>query len=185
MHKYHRLPLSALLSGAILCFTLTANAAEPAASPVDRLNDWLGTWKFDSTKLDTKYSHAGTETGETTCAWQSSHGYMICESVGDDIDPAQGIKPDNLSIFYYMTADKTLRHTFMEHDDGGTMLGTTTIDGNTWTVISQIPRRSGGTADLRDTYVFVTPAKRTMKTEISIDNGAHWTEISHTVLTKV
>jgi hypothetical protein len=48
-----------------------------------------------------------------------------------------------------------------------------------------VARRSGGVADVRDVYQFVAPGKRLMTREISTDNGAHWTEITQSVATKM
>jgi hypothetical protein len=185
MRRSHRLLLGSLAAGATLSLALAvgAVAAEPATSPLDRLNVWEGHWKFQSERKETPFSHAESEAGEGTCAWQPGHGYMICNFLGDAVDPEEGIRPDNLVIFYYSQAEKAYKHTFMAHE-GGPLESTTTIDGDTWRLTYQVPRRSGGTADVRDTYIFGS-AEVSLKTEVSIDKGAHWTEISHTALTKV
>jgi hypothetical protein len=58
------------------------------------------------------------------------------------------------------------------------------VDGNVWTRPFEIPRRSGGVAEAREIYNFVSPDKQLARLEISIDKGAHWTVVNEAVGTK-
>ena len=59
------------------------------------------------------------------------------------------------------------------------------VDGNVWTRPFENPRRSGGVADAREIYNFVSPDKHLARLEISLDKGAHWTVVNEAVGTKV
>jgi len=180
-----RLPVNALVPGAVLALALASNAAamDAASSQLGRLDVWQGHWKFEADRKATPFSRAEVETGEGKCAWLPNHGYMVCDYLGDKIDPDEGAVPNNLVIFSYNRAAKNYNRIFMSRE--GSQDWTVAIAGNIWTAMTEVPRQKGGTADLRDTYDFVSPAKVMVKTEISIDKGAHWTEISETGLTKV
>jgi hypothetical protein len=154
-----------------------------ADTPQDRLAFWQGHWKFQSETKQTPYSHALTESGNAQCAWQFNRRYMVCEYVVDKMTPDDADKPDNLAILHFSDAEKSYVHTGV-YIDGDPMTARIVIDGNSWVGTSRIPRRSGGMAVLRNTQELLSPSKWTMKTEISVDGGAHWTEISNTIATK-
>lgn len=183
MRRSRRLLVEALVPGAALTLALVSNAVA-VSRPLDRLELWDGQWNFQSETKETAFSHALTESGDAKCAWQPNHSYMICEYVVDKVHPDDGSRPDNLSILYYSNADKAYKRTFMSRE-GDPRENTMVVEGNTWTETYHVTRRSGGTADMRHILEFVSPGKQLIKTEVSIDKGAHWTEISQTVATKV
>src|SRR5215475_1967275 len=80
---------------------------QATAAPPDRLGYWEGHWIFRSEVKETPYSHALTESGDGHCAWQSSHRYMICEYIVDEMSPDDPHKPDNLVVYHYGDSGKT------------------------------------------------------------------------------
>ena len=52
-----------------------------------------------------------------------------------------------------------------------------TVNGNIWTRTSRVQRRSGGIANTRTTYTFVSPDEHVAQYEISIDKSALWTVV--------
>ena len=178
MHRFRGTSFAAL--GAVACFTFAAHAAP---SPLDKLNVWQGDWRYKSEYKETKFSHAGTNTGEGKCAWLPFHGFMVCDFLSDKVDADIGVRDDDIFVLRYSIAEKAYRYTRIV-PQGLPQEGATETDGSTWTVTMQIPRKSGGTAEMRDVYHFVSSDKRVMTTEISIDNGASWTKIGETVATR-
>jgi hypothetical protein len=55
------------------------------------------------------------------------------------------------------------------------------VDGNVWTRPFEIRRQSGGVADAREVYTFVSRDKQFARLEISTDKGAHWTLVNEAV----
>ncbi len=108
---------------------------------------------------------------------------MVCDYLGLRPDPEDGRVTTDLSIFYYSDVDKTFKHTgvFLE---GGPHEGVVHVDGNVWTRPFEIPRRSGGMADAREIYTFVSADKHLARLEISADKGAHWTLVNEAVGTR-
>lgn len=58
------------------------------------------------------------------------------------------------------------------------------VEENVWTRPFEIQRRSGGVANAREIYQFISPDKQLARLEISTDKGAHWTLVNEAVGTK-
>jgi hypothetical protein len=109
---------------------------------------------------------------------------MACSFLSLMPDPNQGNRISNgATLFYYSDVDKTFKYTEV-HPEGGPDEGTALVDGNVWTEPREIQRRSGGTANGRFVYNFVSPNKILARFEISTDKGAHWTLVDEFVDTK-
>ena len=176
--------LGKMTLGSIGLVMIAATQAAAADTPPDKLGYWEGHWKFQSEVKNTPYTKALTESGDGHCAWQFSHRYMVCEYIVDKMTPDDPDKPDNLTIYHYSDADKSFKYTSVT-PEGTPSDSTVSMDGNTWTVTYQVKRRNGGTADVRHIQHFLSPTKWTMRAEVSVDRGGHWTEISRTVSMKV
>src|SRR5690242_12052988 len=50
-----------------------------ATQPIDALDRFAGTWQSHGTFVDSPYGKAGAADATTTCAWSSSHEFMICQ----------------------------------------------------------------------------------------------------------
>ena len=172
---------------ATLALALLAGAAAPlskASDPDDRINIWEGRWKEVVETKETPYSHAHSVPTHLTCGWSADRGFMVCEYLGEKIDPDKGRPSDHLSIFTYDDKSKTYKHLGISKDYK-TLEETATIDGNLWHYNYELPADNGKKLLLRDSYEFVTPEKRVTRIEISSDDGAHWTLLSEAVGIKV
>jgi hypothetical protein len=174
----------AALAAAFL-LALTAGAAAPqSSSPRDKLAVWVGHWKNHIETKETPFGHARTDDYDAKCSLLPHGAFVVCDYLGLQPDPDDGRIVTDLGIFYYSDVDKTFKHTgvFLE---GGPHEGVVVVDGNVWTRPFEIPRRSGGVAEAREIYTFVSPDKHLARLEISTDKGAHWTVVNEAVGTKV
>ena len=175
---------SAMALSSIGVASIAATRATANDTSTDKLGYWEGHWRFESHVKETPYSHALIETGNGHCTWQASRHYMVCEYIVDKMTPDDPVKPDNLVVYHYNASKNALVYTSIT-PEGAPNVSTVAIEGNEWTVAYQVPRQSGGTADIRHIQKFLSPTRWTMATEISVDRGEHWSAISETVSNKV
>lgn len=177
MHKTSFMGSAAL--GAACLLTLTAGVtAQGSPPPHDELAAWTGHWKVRIETKETQFGHAKTEDFDAKCSFFPNGTFMFCDYLSLQPDAH-----DDIALFYYSDVDKTFKYTNVAQE-GGPDENTMTVDGNVWTRPFKIQRRSGGTADARETYTFVSPDKQLGRLEISIDKGVHWTVVNEAVGTK-
>ncbi len=171
--------LAALLASAV---TLS-HAGTP--DPNDRMSIWVGRWHEVVETKETAISHAASTPAHLTCAWTADRGYMVCEYLGEKVDPNEGKLLDHLSIFAYDSKGKTYKHLGISKDYKTLEETPISIDGNLWHYNYQLSSATGKKIDLRDSYEFVTPEKRITRIEFSLDGGRTWTLMSEAVGTKI
>jgi hypothetical protein len=181
--------LKALLMGsaalpATSLLALTAVApAQDSSSPREKLAVWAGHWKIHIETRQTQFSHAKTEDYDGKCSFLPHGTFMVCEFLSLQPDPASGRVTNDVVLMYYSDVDKTFKYTNVA-PQGGAHEDVMLLDGNIWTRPFTIPRRSGGVANAREIYDFVSPEKRLARLEISTDQGSHWTLVNEAVGTK-
>jgi hypothetical protein len=175
---------SAALSAAFL-LALTASATAPdSSSPHDKLAVWAGHSKVHIEAKETQFGHAKTEDYDAKCSFQPHGTFMACEYLSLQPDSDSGRVVNDVALIYYSDVDKTFKYTNVA-PEGGPREDIMTVDGNVWTRTGEIPRRSGGVANTRTTYNFVSPDKHLARFEISLDKGANWIVVFEAVGTKV
>lgn len=168
--------------GVELLLALTAGATAQASLPSrDRLAVWAGHWKSHGEVKETEFGHARTFDYDIQCSFLPHAAFMACSFLSLMPDPNHGNRISNgATLFYYSDVDRTFKYTEV-HPEGGPYEGTAHVDGNIWTEPREIQRQSGGTADGRFVYNFVSPDKILARFEISTDKGAHWTLVDEFV----
>ena len=172
--------LTTVLVTAFLLALTTGAIAQGKSSPHDKLALWVGHWKVHIVTKDTQFSHAKAENFDAKCAFFPDDTFMFCDYKGLQPGADSGPAVDDVALFYYSNVDKTFKYTNVARE-GGPREDTMAVDGNVWTRPFKIQRRSGGVADAREIYTFVSPDKQLGRLEISIDKGAHWTVVNDAV----
>ncbi len=186
MRAYEKFSLGSAALGAAFLLALTAGAAaqDSSSSPHRKLAVWAGHWKVRIETKETQFGHARTENYDTKCSFLPHGTFMVCEYLSLQPDPVDsGGAINDVSLLYYSDVDKTFKYTNVA-PQGGPREDVFHVDGNVWTRPFQIQRRSGGVADAREIYTFVSPNKQLGRLEISTDKGAHWTVVNEAVGTK-
>jgi len=185
MRASKKFPMRSVAFGAALLLALTAGAtAQDSPSPHDKLAVWAGHWKRHGEVKETEFSHARTFDYDVRCSFLPHGAFMACDSLSMMPDPNHGNRIWNqIDVFYYSDVDKTFRYTEVK-PEGAPDEGTALVDGNVWTEPREIQRKSGGTADARFVFNFVSPDKTLARFEISTDRGAHWILVDEFVDTK-
>jgi hypothetical protein len=173
---------SAALGAALLALTAGATAQD-ASSPREKLALWAGHWKIRIESKETQFGHAKTEDYDGKCSFLPHGTFMACEYLSRQPDPDSGRVINDVALLYYSDTDKTFKYTNVA-PEGGPHEDIFHVDGNVWTRPFEITRRSGGVADAREIYTFVSPDKQLARLEISTDKGAHWTVVNQAVGTK-
>jgi hypothetical protein len=170
--------------GAASLFALIAGAtAQDPLSPRDKLATWAGHWKVHIETKETQFGHAKTEDYDTRCSFLPHGAFMGCEYLSLQPDPDSGRVINDVSLIYYSDIDKTFKYTNVA-PEGGPREDVMTVDGNVWTRRGEIPRRSGGVADTRTIYNYVSSDKHLARFEISLDKGAHWIVVFEAIGTR-
>ncbi len=174
---------AAVLS-AVFLFALTAAAApKDASSPRNKLALWAGHWRVRIDTRETPFAHARTQAFDAKCSFLPHHTFMVCEYLSLQPDPDVGHIINDVAIVYYSEVDKTFKYTNVA-PEGGPHEDVMHVDGNVWTRPFEIPRASGGVADAREVYTFISPDKQLARLEMSIDKGAHWILVNEAIGTK-
>jgi hypothetical protein len=172
-----------LLSAALL-LALTAGATDQgASSPRDKLAAWAGHWKVRIETKETQFGRAKTEDYDAKCSFLPHGAFMGCEYLSMQPDADLGRVINDVALIYYSEVDKTFKYTNVA-PEGGPSENVMSVDGNVWTRPFEIQRQSGGVADAREVYTFVSRDKQFARLEISTDKGAHWTLVNEAVGTK-
>ena len=179
MRTYKTFFMGSAALGAASLIALTAGAtAQGSASSHDALAAWVGHWKVHIETKETQFSHAKAEDFDAKCSFFPNGTFMFCDYLSLQPDAH-----DDIALFYYSDVDKTFKYTNVAQE-GGPEENTMTVDGNVWTRPFKIQRRSGGVADAREIYTFVSPDKQLGRLEISTDKGTHWTVVNEAFGTK-
>jgi hypothetical protein len=183
MHMLKNSSMASAALGAAFLFVLTAGApAQDSSSTRDQLALWTGHWKIRIETKETQFDHAKTEDYDAKCSLLPHGTFVVCEYLSLQPGP-EGRIINDVSLIYYSEIDKTFKYTNVA-PEGGPREDVFHIDGNVWTRQFEIPRRSGGVADARNVYEFVSPNKHLARFEMSTDKGAHWTVVFEAVGTK-
>ena len=185
MRVSEKISMRSAALGAAFLFALTAGAAaRDAPFAHDKLAMWAGHWKIHGEVKETQFGHARTFDYDVQCSFLPFGAYMVCDDLSLRPDPNHGNRiSDGAHLFYYSDVDKTFKYTEV-FPEGGPREGVALVDGNVWTEPLQIKERSGGMADARFIYNFVSPGKVLARFEISTDKDAHWTVADEFVETK-
>jgi hypothetical protein len=172
------------LAAALLLALAAGATAQDSPSPRDKLAVWAGHWKRHGEVRETQLGHARTFDYDIQCSFLAHDAYMACDALSAMPDPNHGDRiSETAHLFYYSDVDKAFKYTEV-HPEGGPREGVFLIDGNVWTEPLEVPSRSGGEADARFRFDFVSPDKILGRFEISLDKGAHWTVVDEFVDTK-
>jgi hypothetical protein len=171
------------LGAAFLCVLAAGATRQHSSSPRDQLVAWAGHWKVRIETKETQFGHAGTEDFDAKCSFLPHGAFMACEYLSLQPDPDAGHIINDVALLYYSDADKTFKYTNVA-PEGGPREDVFHVDGNVWTRPFGISRASGGVADAREIYTFVSPDKQLARLEISTDKGAHWTVVNEAAGTK-
>jgi hypothetical protein len=182
MHVPKSFLLGLALSTAFL-LALTVGAAPPVSSQHDKLAAWAGHWRVRIETKETQFGHARTDDYDSKCSFLPNGVFLSCDYLSMQPDPESGHVVDDVAIVYYSDVDNTFKYTNIALE-GGPQENRMTVEGNVWTRPFEIPRKSGGVADARETYTFVSPDKELGRLEISLDKGAHWIVVNEAVGTR-
>jgi hypothetical protein len=170
------------LGAAFLCALTVGATAQDSRSSRDQLAVWTGHWKIRIETKETQFDHAKSEDFDAKCSLLPNGTFVVCEYLSLQPGPEDRII-DDVSLIYYSDVDKTFKYTNVA-PEGGPHEDVFHVDGNVWTRPFEIPRRSGGVVNARETYNFVSTGKHMAQLEISTDKGAHWTVVNEAVGTK-
>jgi hypothetical protein len=166
--------------GAALLAALTLGARAEDSSPHDQLARWAGHWKVRIVTKETQFFHAKTEDYDSKCAFLPHGTFLACEYLSLQPDADSGRVINDVALLYYSDVDKSFKYTNVA-PEGGPREDVFRVEGNVWTRPFEIQRRSGGVANAREVYEFVSPDKQLARFEISTDKGAHWTVVNEAV----
>ncbi len=148
---------------------LLAAAPVSAATGIDALGRLEGTWQATATALATPYSKAGSTTGDTVCAWSSSHDFLICQqAVSSD-----GQITHDVAVYTYDSAGVKY-HFYAARVNGVSDVGIT-VDDNGITYTSTFAD-GGKNVTVRTLNVWDDPDHYRFWTEYSTD-GTHWSRM--------
>ncbi|HUA08293.1 MAG TPA: hypothetical protein VMA98_03395 [Candidatus Acidoferrales bacterium] len=174
-----------IVAAAALAFGLAVSArasTSDSASPLEKLNVWVGRWTLAEESRETPYSHAFSISWGADCSWMPNQSYMICDFESDGVDPAAGGVENNLSLFTYSTSDRAYHHMGITRD-AKPLFEKMDVIGDIWTDRFELPYK-GKILYCRDVYTFTSPSSYTHRFEISDDQGSSWTLVSTAVATK-
>jgi hypothetical protein len=166
-------------------FALAAGAIAQDSSPSrNKLAVWAGHWKVRIETKETQFDHSRTEEYDAKCSFLPHGAFMVCEYLSLQPNPVDsGGALNDVSLLYYSDVDKAFKYTSVA-PEGGPHEDVMHVDGNVWTRPFEIQRRSGGMAEAREIYTFISPDRQAARLEISLDKGAHWTVVHVAVGTK-
>jgi hypothetical protein len=175
--------LGALGAALVPALSVGAPPEDPSAQR-GKLTLWAGHWKRHGEVKETQFGHARLFDYDVKCAVLPFGAYVVCNSLSARPDPNDGGRISNeINAYYYSDVDKTFKCTHLNME-GGPRENVVQVDGNVWTEPLQIPKRSGGMADARFVYTFVSADKKLARFEISLDKGATWIVVDEFVDTR-
>src|SRR5271155_5130057 len=155
---------SAALAAAFLLALSAGVTAQDASSQRSKLAVWVGHWKIHIETKETQFGHAKTEDYDAKCSFLPDGAFMVCDYLSLRPDPDSGHIIDDVSLVYYSDVDKAFKYTNVA-PEGGPHEDVVVVDGNVWTRSFEIQRRSGGVANAREIYSFVSPEKHLARLE--------------------
>ena len=167
-----------VLSLAVPCLAF-GQAQPPKPGPeVQKLADFVGTWKSDGELKAGPWGPAGKISGTSTCEWFAGGFHVVCrvESTGP-----MG-KMTELEIVGYDAESKVYTY-YGINSLGGSDSATGSLAGNTWTWVWD-GKADGKPARYRITEMHVSPTSYTVKFEYSVTGGP-WIVFGESKDTKV
>lgn len=135
---------------------------------VEQLGRLVGTWDGPGRFVDTAYSHAGTASAVTTCAWSNDHVFVICQQRV----VLNGKTTSDVAVYTYDAAAKTYHfYTIGVASANGTKLN---VDANTMTYTDTFTDGTKRVAT-RTLNIWENPARYAWRSEFSLDGGTTWT----------
>lgn len=141
--------------------------AVAAADPLDSLDRFAGTWHSQGTFVDSPYGKAGTADATTTCAWSTSHTFMICQQSVT----MSGATTADVAIYTYDADAKVYR--FYNVQTNRAVPIVITVDDKSVTYPVSF-KNNGRDVTIRTVNVWDSPSLYRWRTEYSNDNGATW-----------
>jgi len=154
-----------------LCACAHSQSAPPpaptAASGVEAITAYAGTWKTEIEHLDSKFSKAGKETTiiRNDC-WRSGE-YFACHQYVDE-------KPVVVLVFTYSAKDDVYHSYVIPPDGSEPHMGTLLVKGNTWTFPWEDKDDAGKPLYFRVVNVWSSPETIDYRQEFSADRVT-WT----------
>jgi hypothetical protein len=152
-----------------VAMVLFAIAPVRAATGVEALGRFEGTWQSTATALATPYRKAASTSGDTTCAWSLSHEFLICQQAVT----SDGQLTHDVAVYTYDPASAKY-HFYAARVNGvsdvGIIVDTTGIE-YTNTFVD-----GGKNVTVRTLNVWDDPDHYRFWTEYSSD-GIHWTKM--------
>jgi len=138
-------------------------------SPIEKLGAFVGKWEGTGEMVNSSYSQAGKNSGETNCNWSPSHGFLICDQT---VHLPTGTQND-LSLYTYNESDKAYAFFGHSRNDRNTRSPKLTIEGNVWTYSNEF---DDGAKHIRMRTIneFKSASLVVWRAEYSED-GTHWT----------
>lgn len=150
----------------VLGFTVSFAYSAPAASGLDKIAAYAGTWKSQTERFNTPYSKAGKETStlRNDC-WRSGDFYACHQIVNG--------KSAAMIVFTYDAKNDIYHNYTIPTDDGKAYSGgTLTIKGNVWTFPWEDTEKDK-TTYFHNINKFTTPDTIEYRIEFSQDK-IHW-----------
>lgn len=162
--KGTELHLSNLFAAALFTASLAS-----AATGIDKISAYNGTWKSQTVSFATPYSKPGKEslTIKNQC-WRTAN-YYACEQFVDG-------KSSALSVYTYNSKDDVYSVYGVPSDGSDAHRGKLIIKDNVWTFPWQ-EQQQGKTIYFQVVNVFTSPTTIEYRQEFSSDN-IHWTVMS-------
>jgi hypothetical protein len=158
MHSSFRFSIFALLSGCVLL-------AE-AATGIDKISAYAGTWKTETEHFATPYSKAGKESSTLRNDCWRSAGFYACDQFVNGESKA-------LIVFTYNSKEDSYISYPIPTDGSPASSGKLLIQGNVWTFPWE-DKDNGKTVFFHVVNVFTSPGQIEYRQEFSTDN-THWT----------
>lgn len=172
--------VGSVVLGAAFLLAVTGGATVQDSSPNQKLVPWVGHWKVRIETKETQFGHARTDDYDGKCSFLPHGSFLVCEYLSLQPDPDSGRILNDVVLIYYSDVDKTFKFTNVA-PEGGPFESVMHVDGNVWTRPYEVSRRSGGMADAREIWTFVSRDKQLARLEMSADKGVHWTVVNEAV----
>jgi hypothetical protein len=162
----------------ILASHLAIGQQNGATAPLEKLGAFVGKWQGSGEMVNSAYSQAGKNSGETNCSWSPSHGFLICDQT---VHLPSGTQND-LSLYTYNESDKSYAFFGHSRNDRNTRSPRLTIEGNIWTYANEFDEGSKH-IKMRTVNEFKSPSLMLWRAEYSED-GTHWTSMGSGSMTR-
>jgi len=158
--------MKTLLFAAVVTVSSLASAADtPAATGLDRLNVFAGTWKSESETYKTPYSEEGTVTSTLDNQCWKAGAFFICNQ---SVNGTSRV----LLAFVYKGGD-TYDVTYVPADGSHASNGTLLVDGGVWTYPGE-QHKYGQVVYFRNVNIYANTDSLDYREEYSTDQQ-NWT----------